>query len=59
MAKCYIYEIQTTAGKRYGLAHAANGRVFHNGAEWKTKKGAENYARKHGHEIINIEKMED
>lgn len=52
MAKCYIYEINTTDGKRYGLAHACNDQVFWNGAKWKTPKGAENYAKKNGHELI-------
>lgn len=52
MAKCYIYEIPTADGKRYSLAHAANDQVFRCG-EWKTAKGAENYAKKHGHEVVN------
>lgn len=53
MAKCYIYEINTTDGKRYGLAHACNDQVFWNGAKWKTPKGAENYAKKNGHELVD------
>lgn len=56
MAKCYVFEIPTTDGKRYCLVHAGTDRPFHSG-EWKTRKGAENYARKHGHELI--EKQED
>lgn len=52
MAKCYVYEINTTDGKRYGLAHAANGQVFQCGSKWKTPKGAEKYAKKYGHELV-------
>lgn len=52
MAQVYVYEIPTTDGKRYGLAHATNGRVFQVGAKWKTKKGAESYAKKWGYELV-------
>lgn len=54
MAKCCVYEILTTAGKRYGLANIATGQVFYEGARWKTRRGAENYAKKYGHELTGV-----
>lgn len=50
--KVKTFAIRTTAGKRYGLMEVS-GRVLTNAtAKWKTEKGALNFAKKMGYEII-------
>lgn len=51
--KVKVFEINTTAGKRYGLVEANENRVLYNAtAKWKTAKGAINYANKMKYELI-------
>ena len=50
--KVKTFEINTTAGKRYGLV-TTTGRVLTNAtAKWKTEKGALNFAKKMGYETV-------
>lgn len=50
--KVTTFEINTTAGKRYGLKEVRENRVLTNAtAKWKTAKGALNFAKKMGYEI--------
>ena len=51
--KVMTFSINTTDGKRYGLKNASTGNVLHSAtAKWKTKKGAESFAKKNGWEIV-------
>lgn len=51
--KVKVFEINTTAGKRYGLVFADSGDVLYNAtAKWKTPQGAERYAAKMGYELL-------
>ena len=47
-----VYEIKTTDGKRYGLKNAKHDYILHMASAWKTRKGAEGYAKKHGFELV-------
>lgn len=49
--KVKTYEINTTAGKRYGLITTTGKVLIGATAKWKTEKGALNYAKKMGYEI--------
>lgn len=52
--KVKIFEINTAAGKRYGLVDASTGDVLYNAtAKWKTLQGAKRYAAKIGYEFVN------
>lgn len=42
----------TTDGIRYGLKHVSTGDLCRMGFKWKTKRGAENYAKRNGWEIV-------
>ena len=42
-----------TAGEYYGLKSAEEGNVLHSAPNnWKTAKGAERWAKKHGFEVV-------
>lgn len=47
------FSINTTAGERYGLINANTGNVLHCAtAKWKTERGAINFAKKNGFEVV-------
>jgi hypothetical protein len=47
------FKINTTDGNRYGLKNAKTGDVLYNAtAKWKTERGAINYAKKRGFELV-------
>ncbi len=51
--KVKVYDINTTDGMRYGLKSASTGDILPSGcARWKTERGAVNYARKLGWEVV-------
>lgn len=51
--KVTVFSINTTDGKRYGLKNANTGDVLHScTAKYKTANGAQNFARKHGWELV-------
>ena len=52
--KVKVFDIKTTAGKRYGLVNATTNDVLHCAtAKWKTKRGAESFARRMGFELVD------
>ena len=52
--KVKVFDIKTTAGKRYGLVNATTNAVLHCAtAKWKTKRGAESFARRMGFELVD------
>ena len=54
--KVKVFSINTTDGIRYGLKHANTGDVCHSAtAKYKTAKGAENFAKRHGWEVVRFE----
>lgn len=51
--KVKMFSINTTAGKRFGLM-TLDGQVLTNAtARWKTKRGALNFCKKMGYELVD------
>lgn len=52
--KVKVFSVNTTAGIMYGLKNAADNQVLYTAnAKWKTAKGAQRYAQKHGYELVS------
>ncbi len=51
--KVKVFSNNTTDGTRYGLKHANTGDVCHSAtAKWKTARGAQNFAKRNGWEVV-------